>query len=83
MPCCFPATAISAAWWSRCSAAGVRVSVVSTLRSQPPMVADELRRQADTFIELSELMAQIQRSERREGSAPAGPDRFYQESEAS
>jgi uncharacterized LabA/DUF88 family protein len=62
---------------------GVRVSVVSTLRTQPPMVADELRRQADTFIELGELMTQIQRSERREGAAPANPsDRCYQESEA-
>jgi len=34
---------------------GVRVSVVSTIRSQPPMIADELRRQADNFIELEEL----------------------------
>ena len=34
---------------------GVRVSVVSTIRSQPPMVADELRRQADCFIELEDL----------------------------
>lgn len=34
---------------------GVRVSVVSTLRSQPPMIADELRRQADNFIELDAL----------------------------
>ena len=34
---------------------GVRVSVVSTIRSQPPMIADELRRQADNFIELYEL----------------------------
>lgn len=40
---------------------GVRVSVVSSVRSQPPMVADELRRQADTFIELQELMPRIQR----------------------
>src|SRR3546814_9734188 len=31
---------------------GLRVSVVSTVRSSPPMVADELRRQADNFIEL-------------------------------
>jgi len=30
---------------------GTRVTVVSTIRSQPPMVADELRRQADNFIE--------------------------------
>ena len=34
---------------------GVRVSVCSTMRSQPPMIADELRRQADTFIELDDL----------------------------
>jgi uncharacterized LabA/DUF88 family protein len=42
---------------------GVRVSVVSTVRSQPPMVADELRRQADTFIELLDLEPQIARSQ--------------------
>jgi uncharacterized LabA/DUF88 family protein len=40
---------------------GVRVSVVSTLRSQPPMAADDLRRQADTFIELQDLGPQIMR----------------------
>lgn len=34
---------------------GVRVSVVSTIRSNPPMIADELRRQADNFIELDAL----------------------------
>jgi len=34
---------------------GVRVSVVSTIRSQPPMIADDLRRQADNFIELDDL----------------------------
>ncbi len=41
---------------------GVRVTVVSTIRSQPPMVADELRRQADNFIELMELAPHIQRA---------------------
>jgi uncharacterized LabA/DUF88 family protein len=40
---------------------GVRVTVVSTVRSQPPMVADELRRQADTFVELMELEPAISR----------------------
>lgn len=40
---------------------GVRVSVVSTTRSQPPMVADELRRQADHFIELMDLAPRIMR----------------------
>lgn len=34
---------------------GVRVTVVSTLKSDPPMVSDELRRQADTFIDLADL----------------------------
>ena len=40
---------------------GVRVSVISTVRSQPPMVADELRRQADNFIELQDLAPCIAR----------------------
>lgn len=40
---------------------GVRISVVSTIRSNPPMVADELRRQADNFIELQDLAADIAR----------------------
>ena len=40
---------------------GRRVSVVSTIRTQPPMVSDELRRQADNFIELEELKAMIAR----------------------
>ncbi len=43
---------------------GVRVSVVSTIRSQPPMIADELRRQADNFIELYELRDVIGRPTR-------------------
>ncbi len=38
---------------------GKRVSVVSTLMTQPPMVADELRRQADQFIELADLESEI------------------------
>jgi uncharacterized LabA/DUF88 family protein len=40
---------------------GVRVIVVSTLRSQPPMVADELRRQADHFVDLADLADLIAR----------------------
>ena len=40
---------------------GVRVTVVSTIRSSPPMVADELRRQADTFMELQDLAQHIMR----------------------
>lgn len=38
---------------------GKRVSVISTLQTQPPMVADELRRQADQFIDIADLEAQI------------------------
>ena len=34
---------------------GVRVSVVSTMRTQPSMIADELRRQADSYVELDAL----------------------------
>ncbi len=45
---------------------GVRVSVVSTIRSQPPMIADELRRQADNFIELDELKEVVGRPPRPE-----------------
>ncbi len=41
---------------------GARVSVVSTVRSQPPMAADELRRQADNFIELMDLQPVISRT---------------------
>ncbi|BBF92435.1 NYN domain-containing protein [Blastochloris tepida] len=40
---------------------GVRVSVVSTVSTQPPMVADELRRQADEFVDLATLANKIGR----------------------
>ena len=40
---------------------GVRVTVVSTVSSQPPMAADELRRQADEFVDLIELQSKIGR----------------------
>ena len=49
---------------------GRRVSVVSTIRTTPPMVADELRRQADNFIELDELKSQIARDPGK-AAAPA------------
>ena len=50
---------------------GVRVSVVSTLRSSPPTVADELRRQADEFVELADLAPEIARPPRQgEGLVP-------------
>jgi uncharacterized LabA/DUF88 family protein len=40
---------------------GVRVTVVSTISTQPAMVADELRRQADVFTDLLELQAKTSR----------------------
>jgi uncharacterized LabA/DUF88 family protein len=40
---------------------GVRVTVVSTISIQPPMIADELRRQADVFTDLVELKTKVGR----------------------
>ncbi|MBC7134735.1 LabA-like NYN domain-containing protein [Oceanibaculum nanhaiense] len=65
---------------------GVRVSVVSTVRSNPPMVADELRRQADSFIELMDIEGEIARKHqgpRRDDRQErfAGPDDFDDEDE--
>jgi len=40
---------------------GVHVTVVSSNASQPPMIADELRRQADVFTDLIELKSKIGR----------------------
>ncbi|HLF58106.1 MAG TPA: NYN domain-containing protein [Alphaproteobacteria bacterium] len=51
---------------------GVRVTVVSTVRSTPPMAADELRRQADNFIELLELAPTISRNPPDRESEAAG-----------
>ena len=50
---------------------GVRVTVISTISTQPPMVADELRRQADVFTDIVEL--QSSRSAATRPSAPARP----------
>lgn len=50
-------------------AKGVRVSVVSTVKSSPPMASDELRRQADTFFDLADLEKVIGRS----GGPPRKP----------
>ncbi|MGA1268557.1 MAG: NYN domain-containing protein [Gemmobacter sp.] len=52
---------------------GLRVSVVSTMRTNPPMISDDLRRQADTFIELDELRGLLGRAERK-GTAEGGEE---------
>lgn len=51
---------------------GVRVTIVSTTKSNPPMVADELRRQADNFIDLTELEDTVTRPSN--GPADHQPD---------
>lgn len=50
---------------------GKRVSVVSTLQTQPPMVADDLRRQADQFIDLADLEQMICRDPSTRVASPA------------
>src|SRR5689334_21592195 len=40
---------------------GVRVTVISTIRTKPAMSADDLRRQADTFIHLADLAEHLTR----------------------
>jgi uncharacterized LabA/DUF88 family protein len=62
-------------------AKGRKVSVVSTMATRPPMVADDLRRQADQFIELNDLKAEIgreasEREVRRPERAVDTPDDF-------
>jgi uncharacterized LabA/DUF88 family protein len=51
----------------------VRVTVVSTIVTQPLMIADELRRQADVFIDLRELQPKIS----RDPPGPAPRERRY------
>jgi uncharacterized LabA/DUF88 family protein len=65
---------------------GKRVSVVSTLSANPPMVADELRRQADQFIDLANLQNEIGRDpaeraqrEQRRRQEPEPLDEFESE----
>jgi uncharacterized LabA/DUF88 family protein len=68
---------------------GKRVSVVSTLQTQPAMVADELRRQADQFIDLADLEQLIGRDASARGgrstSARGGrnPEPSYQDDDVS
>jgi uncharacterized LabA/DUF88 family protein len=69
---------------------GVRVVVISTISTQPPMVADELRRQADQFVDILELQNKIGRDpgerpareprEPREAREPRHTPQFLQRS---
>jgi uncharacterized LabA/DUF88 family protein len=63
---------------------GRKVTVISTLSTQPPMIADELRRQADHFIDLLALQSRIGRDpiERQQRAAErAQPSTFDDEFE--
>ena len=52
---------------------GLRVSVVSTVKSSPPMVADELRRLADDFSELADLAPLVARTPSERTTRPPTP----------
>jgi len=54
---------------------GVRVSVISTVTTQPPMIADELRRQADEFIDLIHLANRVGRDPGDSSDRPPPPVR--------
>ena len=58
---------------------GVRVSVVSTTRTGPPMIADELRRQADQFIDLADIRDMVCRDSSRAQSGDEEDADFYGE----
>ena len=49
---------------------GVRVTVVSTIAVRPPMIADDLRRQADEYIDLADIQEAIGRKGGRPHRAP-------------
>ena len=57
---------------------GCKVSVVSTMTTHPPMVADELRRQADEFMDLVSLVPKVSRNpaERPERAPRTVPERW-------
>lgn len=58
---------------------GKKVSVVSTTSSQPPMIADDLRRQADHFIDLKTLESRVGREPAERHARPR--DEEYDEAE--
>ncbi len=52
-------------------AKGVRVTVISSLKTQPPMIADDLRRAADEFVDLNDLLAEFGRPRAASGAVTA------------
>jgi hypothetical protein len=51
---------------------GVRVIVVSTISTQPPMIADELRRQCDVFLDIVDLQGKLGRDPGERGPRSEG-----------
>jgi len=61
---------------------GARVTVISTVKSSPPMCADELRRQSDQFVDIVDLKDHIGRDHGSEGiPLPEGFDEGMEEDE--
>lgn len=58
---------------------GCRVTVVSTIMTQPPMIADELRRQADMFVDLNDLRPYIEKEKRASSSVNKENSSFVQD----
>ena len=60
---------------------GRKVSIISTMATQPPMIADDLRRQADHFIDLLSLKSEIGRdpSERPQKPVEIAPASDFEE----
>ncbi len=54
---------------------GKRVTVVSTLTTQTPMIADDLRRQADFFIDVADLAKTVGRAPAVDRNPPVVEDR--------
>jgi len=58
---------------------GVRVTVVSSHSTQPSMIADELRRQADQFVDLKDLRGVLGRPSNGSDSKSGPSDSGYEE----
>ena len=50
---------------------GVRVTVISTVQTQPAMISDDLRRQADEFVDIVQLISKIGRDQSERSARPA------------
>jgi len=59
-------------------AKGVRVTVVSSTKSQPPMIADDLRRQADSYVDLADRLGDWTRPK---GAGPTSSVRTFDRGE--